>query len=126
MSALVQSRRTLTLTPEVATFAAMIVLPGTTDRAAHRTRFPRLTVEAPLNLAVDEDGWLRVTLVDPKTGRTEAGYVRADWAEHRMRQLGGWSEAAERIRSHWWRATGRDAELAQRWCRTAGRARRTA
>src|SRR5687767_4140015 len=79
MSAPIQSRRTLTLSPEVAKFAAMIVLPGTTDPAAHRTRFPRLTVEPPFALSQDEEGWLRVTLVDPRKGRSETSYLRADW-----------------------------------------------
>jgi len=115
MTSSLRDRRTLTLPPDLATLAAMIVLPGSAEMAAHVSRFPNLSLKAPLQLEVDDRGWYRVSLRDRKTGEVEAGHLRADTAADLIRRRGGWAAAMERVRAWWWARSGREAELRLRW-----------
>jgi hypothetical protein len=107
--------RTLTLPPDLATFAAMVVLPGSAEVAAHVRRFPGLTLKAPLELDVDDRGWYRAVFHHPRTGERHVGYLRAEWAADRLRRSGGWRAVVERVRAWWWTYSAGEAELRLLW-----------
>jgi hypothetical protein len=83
-------RRTQTLPPALVTFLDAVhgdhPLPGAT---ASVSDFPDLAVAPPLALTVDEEGWYRLTAVDPVQGHATSGYVRRTWAKDRTLELLG-------------------------------------
>src|SRR5687767_6076731 len=107
--------RTLTLPPDLAAFAAMVVLPGSEELPAHVRRFPGLRLKAPFTVDVDDRGWYRVAFHDPRTGERHVGYLRADWMADRLRRGGGWRAAVDRVRAWWWARSAGDAELRLLW-----------
>jgi hypothetical protein len=77
-------RRTQTLPPELVTFMDAIH-EGRPSRGktASWSEFPDLGVAPPLVLTVDDEGWHRLTVVDPTTHNATSGYVRRTWAQDR-------------------------------------------
>jgi hypothetical protein len=83
-------RRTQTLPPALVTFLDAVhsehpisgVTAGVSD-------FPDLSVAPPLALTIDEEGWYRLTVVDPITHSATSGYVRRTWARDKTLALLG-------------------------------------
>jgi hypothetical protein len=85
-----QRRRTRPMPPELVTFMAAVHGDGPIGRAtASAFEFPDLKVPPPLALTTDEDGWYRLTVVDPITSKATAGYVRREWAQDQTLSLLG-------------------------------------
>jgi hypothetical protein len=83
-------RRTQTLPPALVTFLDAVYgdhpISGVT---ASVSEFPDLAVAPPLVLTIDEEGWYRLTAVDPVQGNATSGYVRRTWAKDRTLDLLG-------------------------------------
>jgi hypothetical protein len=83
-------RRTQTLPPELVAFMDAVhgdhPIAGIT---ASVSDFPDLSVAPPLVLTTDEQGWYRLTVVDPVQRNATTGYVRRTWAKARIIDLLG-------------------------------------
>jgi hypothetical protein len=83
-------RRTQTLPPALVTFLDAVhgdrPISGIT---ASVSDFPDLSVTPPLTLTIDEQGWYRLTVVDPVHHNATSGYVRRTWAKARVLDLLG-------------------------------------